>query len=92
MTYGAKQPLVGMKSREAKQVKAQVLQTVSATTLQRFVKTDTESGGTVYSDQNRGYWGLRKSRYVLESVNYSVKEYVNVVKPTRTALSPFGPY
>ena len=77
LTHGAKQPVVGLKSRETNKVKAQVLQTVSATTLQRFVKTNTELGGTVYSDQNRGYWGLRKSGYTLESVNHSVKEYVN---------------
>ena len=76
-TYGVKQPVVGMKSRETNQVKAQVVQTVSSTTLQRFVKTNTEPGRTVYSEQHRGYWGLRKSGYVLESVNHSVKEYVN---------------
>lgn len=66
-----------MKSRETNQVKAEALQTVSAKTLQRFVKSNTGQGGTVCSDQHRGYWGLRKSEYVLESVNHSVKEYVN---------------
>jgi len=76
-TYGVKQPVVGMKSRTTNQVKAEVLHTVSAKTLQRFVKSNTEQGETVYSDQHRGYWGLRKSGYLLESVNHSVKEYVN---------------
>ena len=66
-----------MKSRETNQVKAEVLQTVSAKTRQPFVKTNTEPGGTISSDQHRGYRGLRKSGYVLESVNHSVKEYVN---------------
>ncbi len=41
------------------------------------MKVNAEPGGTVYSGQNRGYWGLRKSGYVLESVNYSVKKYLN---------------
>ncbi len=76
-THGVKQAVVGMKSRATNEVKAQVIQTVSAKTLQRFVTTNTEAGGTVYSDQNRGYLGLRKSGYLLESVNHSVKEYVN---------------
>ena len=76
-TYGVKQPVVGMKSRETNQIKAEVLQTVSVKTSQRFVKTNTEHGGTVYSDQHRGYWGLRKQGYNLEQVNHSVKEYVN---------------
>ena len=75
--YGVKQAVVGMKSRITKQVKAEVIQTVSAKTLQRFVKAHTPQGETVYSDQHRGYWGLRKSGYTLESVNHSVKEYVN---------------
>lgn len=76
-SYGVKQPVVGMKSRTTNQVKAEVLQTVSAKTLQRFVKSNTAQGGTVYSDQHRGYWGLRKQGYRLEQVNHSVKEYVN---------------
>ena len=76
-SYGVKQPVVGMKSRDTKEVKAEVLQTVSAKTLQRFVKSNTEQGETVYSDQHRGYWGLRKSGYDLRQVNHSVKEYVN---------------
>ena len=76
-SYGVKQPVVGMKSRETNKVKAEVLQTVSANTLQRFVKTNTEKGETIYSDQHRGYWGLRKQGFDLEQVNHSVKEYVN---------------
>ena len=76
-SYGVKQPVVGMKSRETNEVKAEVIQTVSAKTLQRFVKSNTEPGGTVYSDQSRGYWGLRKSGYDLQQVNHSVKEYAN---------------
>ena len=75
-TYGVKQPVVGMKSRETNQVKAEVVQTVSAKTLQRFVKSNTEDKTQVYSDTHRGYWGLRKDGYALEQVNHSAGEYV----------------
>ena len=76
-SYGVKQAVVGMKSRTTKAITAQVIDPVSATTLQRFVKAHATQGETVYSDQHRGYWGLSKSGYLLESVNHSVKEYVN---------------
>ena len=72
-----KYAVVGMKSRETKAVKAQVIAPVSSVTLQRFVMKHTNDGNTVYSDQNPGYLGLRKHGYTLEQVNHSVKEYVN---------------
>ena len=31
---------------------------------------------TVYTDQNRGYMGLKKNNYRHEAVNHSVGEYV----------------
>ena len=76
-TYGEKQAVVGMKSRKTNTVTAQVIDPVSATTLQRFVRTHVPQGSTVYSDQHRGYGGLRKSGYLLQSVKHSVKEFVN---------------
>lgn len=76
-TSGVKQPIVGMKSRTTNHVKAEVLQTVSAKTLQRFVKTNPEQGEMVHSDPHRGYVGLRKLGYTLGSVNHSMKEDVN---------------
>ena len=72
-----KYAVVGMKSRDTKAVKAQVIAPVSSVTLQRFVTKHTNDGNTVYSDQNPGYLGLRKHGYTLEQVNHSVKEYVN---------------
>ena len=72
-----KYAVVGMKSRETKAVKAQVIAPVSSVTLQRFVTKYTNDKNTVYSDQNPGYLGLRKHGYTLEQVNHSVKEYVN---------------
>ena len=68
-SYGVKQAVVGMKSRTTKAITAQVIDPVSATTLQRFVKAYAEGGTTIYSDQHRGYWGLSKSGYSLKSVN-----------------------
>ena len=72
-----KYAVVGMKSRETKAVKAQVIAPVSSVTLHRFVTKHTNSKNTVYSDQNPGYLGLRKHGYTLEQINHSVKEYVN---------------
>ena len=72
-----KYAVVGMKSRDTKAVKAQVITPVSSVTLQRFVTKHTNDKNTVYSDQNPGYLGLRKHGYTLEQVNHSVKEYVN---------------
>jgi len=75
-SYGVKQPVVGIKSRTTKKVTAEVMPTVSAKTLQRFVTSHTEPKTQVYSDGNRGYRGLRKRGYPLEQVNHSVGEYV----------------
>lgn len=71
-----KQAVVGMKSRTDNHVTASVISTVSATTLQRFVRTNSEPKAQVYSDQNPSYLGLMKYGYGLESVNHGVKEYV----------------
>ena len=72
-----KQAIVGMKSRVPNHVTAQVIKPVSSVTLQRFIRSHTKARCLVYSDQNPGYLGLQKQGYVLESVNHSVKEYVN---------------
>ena len=73
--YGVKQAVVGMKSRTTNQVTAQPVDPVSAKTLQRFVTT-TAGKTQVYSDTNRGYWGLRKQGYDVKQVNHSAGEYV----------------
>ena len=74
--YGVKHAVVGMKSRKTKTITAQVIDPVSAITLQGFAKTHTETGQQVYTDQHRGYHGLRKDGFDLTQVNHSVKEYV----------------
>ncbi len=74
--YGVKQAVVGMKSRTTNQIAAQPIDPVSATTLQRFVKTNAPDRTQVYSDTKRGYWGLRKAGYTVDQVNHSAGEYV----------------
>ena len=75
-SYGVKQAVVGMKSRTTNEVVAQPVDPVSAATLQRFVVANTEGTLHVYSDTNRGYWGLRQQGYRLDQVNHSAGEYV----------------
>ncbi len=71
-----KTPVVAIKERKSKKIKAKVTRPVSSITLQRMVKESVEEGSTVYTDQNRGYIGLRKKNYRHESVNHSVGEHV----------------
>ena len=71
-----KTAVVGMVARDSKAVMAQVIDPVSAITLQRFVTELTAPGTTVYSDSHPGYHGLRKRGYALESVKHSAGEYV----------------
>ena len=72
-----KEIVVGMKSRATRQVIANVVPTACAGTLQRFVKTHCDPQSQIYSDQSASYTGLRERGYRVESVNHSVKEYVN---------------
>ena len=56
--YVGKQAVVGIKSRKSNNIQARLVTTVSAKTLQRFVREFVSKGATVYSDQNAGYKGL----------------------------------
>lgn len=76
-SYGVKQAVVGLKSRMTNEVAAHPVDPVSARTLQRFVQSNAEQGTQVYSDTNRGYWGLRQHGYSLSQVNHSAGEYVD---------------
>ena len=66
-----KTPVVGIKERGSRQVKAKVTERVSSILLQRMVQETVEEGSAVYTDQNPGYKGLRH-----ESVNHSAGEYI----------------
>ena len=71
-----KTPVVAIKERESRKIRAKVTQPVSSITLQRMVQETVRAGSTVYTDQNRGYMGLKKKNYRHEAVNHSVGEYV----------------
>lgn len=71
-----KTPVVAIKERESKNIKARVTKPVSSITLQRMVQETVKEGSTVYTDQNRGYMGLKRKNYRHEAVSHSVGEYV----------------
>ena len=71
-----KTPVVAVKSRKTKKIKAKVTKPVSSITLQKMVKRAVKEGSTVYTDNNMGYKGLAKKNYKHESVNHSVGEYI----------------
>jgi transposase-like protein len=55
---------------------ANVIETVSATTIQASIRAWVESGATVYTDQARAYLGLKRT-YEHKSVNHGIGEYVS---------------
>ncbi|MCY4540201.1 MAG: IS1595 family transposase [Chloroflexi bacterium] len=68
-----KTPVVGMKDRETKEVKAQVVESTDGETLQGFVTEHTVEGTVVYTDSARAYLGLPRPH---ETVDHGVGEYV----------------
>lgn len=50
-----KTPVLAIKGRENKKIRAKVTQLISSMTLQRMVQETVSEGSTVYTDQNRGY-------------------------------------
>lgn len=74
--YVGKTPVIAIKSRTTKKVKARVTKPVSSVTLHELVERTAEKGSTVYTDQHQGYIGLKKKNYKHESVNHSVGEYI----------------
>ncbi len=71
-----KAAVVGAKDRATNRVVAKVVDNTTGETLQGFVLDHMEYGAKVYTDDHRGYVGL-KYLYEHESVQHSVKEYVN---------------
>ena len=69
-----KTAVAGLKDRATGQVTAKVIQDTSAATLQGFVKSHTEEGSTVYTDEASAYVGIKGRKH--ESVKHSVGEYV----------------
>ncbi len=68
-----KAAVVGMKDRETNRVTAEAVESVDGLTLKEFVLDQVVDGAKVYTDENRGYQGLPNH----ETVNHSVKEYVD---------------
>ncbi|MGH9587004.1 MAG: IS1595 family transposase [Acidobacteriaceae bacterium] len=67
--------VMGMLDREARQVRARIIPTVSRAVLQTEILTEVEKGSTVYTDGNPGYDHLKKQEYVHETVTH-LEEYV----------------
>ncbi len=68
-----KTTVVGIKDRESNQVRARMVETTDAETLQGFVKEYTAKKTIVYSDDSRSYEGLP---FHHETVKHSLSEYV----------------
>ena len=71
-----KTPVVAIKERGSRKVKANVTERVSSILLQRMVQATVEEGTMVYTDQHPGYKGLKKKNYRHESVNHGAGEYI----------------
>ncbi len=66
--------VVGIRDRETNRVRARVIQSADARTLQGFVRANTAPGATVYTDEWPAYRGMAEFRH--EAVNHSVSEFV----------------
>ncbi|MYH36170.1 MAG: IS1595 family transposase [Rhodospirillaceae bacterium] len=66
--------VVGMKDRETKEVRAEVIQSTDAPTLRGFVRDNAEPGAKLYSDELAAYKGMPEFDH--EAVNHSAGEYV----------------
>ena len=71
-----KTPVVGTGKERPGKIKATVTERVSSITLQRIVQETVEEGVAVYTDQNRGYTGLKRKNYKHQSVNHGAGEYI----------------
>ena len=71
--------VVGMKDRETRQIAAEVIPNIKASTLQGFVEEHTEADAQVYTDDGSGYVGMDRPH---ERVNHSAGEYVREMAHT----------
>ena len=63
----------GIKDRHSNEVRAEVVSSVDAKTLQLFVESNTDPMATVYTDENKAYCGLDRNH---DTVCHSAQEYV----------------
>ena len=66
--------VAGMKDRATNEVRAQVVPSTDAATLQSFVRDHAEAGAMVYADEHGAYRGM--AGFGHEAVNHGVGEYV----------------
>lgn len=69
-------PVVGMKNRETKQVRAVAVEDADEETLTEFIEKNVREDVTVYTDGSRVYNNLAQTGYLHESVIHSRGEYV----------------
>ena len=68
-----KAPVVGMKDRSSRAIRAMAVDRTDAETLQRFIVENADAFSVVYTDESKAYASLP---YVHETVKHSVGEYV----------------
>ena len=73
--YAEKTVVFGMLERGTRQVRATVIPNVKRTTLQAKILENVGFGATVYTDGWPGYDGLKKEKFIHETVNH-MEEYV----------------
>ena len=74
-----KTAVVGIKDRDTNQVRAEVVTSTDAETLQDFVEENTEEDAKVYTDEAKAYKGVEREH---EAVKHSVGEYVRSMAHT----------
>lgn len=71
-----KQAVLGMKQRKGK-VKAMVVSGEDQETISKAVSENIGEGSMIYTDEHRGYAGIKGKGYGHKKVKHSAKEYVN---------------
>lgn len=71
-----KTPVVAIKEREGKKVKALRVESTDAQTLHWIILNHVEKGSVVFTDDFKGYSGLKERGYEHATVHHSLGEYV----------------
>lgn len=86
-----KSVVIGLKNRGTNEVRAKVVPSTDAPTLQGFVRDDTEPGATVYTDEATAYRGLARDDDH-ESVNHFADDYIRVMARKRQSYADLSAY
>ena len=76
-----KTAVVGARDRDSNDITAKVVRNTDGQTLQSFVRNNSKTGTTIYTDAASSYDGLDED-YSHESVNHSAGEYVRKMAHT----------